>query len=230
MALDVGLKRDRTVVAVGHLHPGRGGRQVVIDRVLRWSGTRGNPVSLSDVEESIVSLSRSYGRAPLHFDPYQAAQLTERLKRASVTCKEFTFSTGSVNRLARSLYGALRDRAIVLPNDPELAAELAAVRLVEVGPGLVRLDHRSGEHDDQAVTVAMVAATLLDRPSGGARLHVPEGELPPVRLVRSREKHEPPPVVVKPGEERPTDRLVRFSEARKHAGYQPPGSRRPGSW
>ncbi len=43
----------------------------------------------------------------------------------------------------------------------------------ETGPGLVRLDHRSGEHDDPAITVGMLTATLLDRPSFGFDLPVP---------------------------------------------------------
>jgi hypothetical protein len=110
-----------------------------------------------------------------------------------------------------------------------LAAELSSVRLIEQGvPGLVRLDHRSGAHDDMAIATAMVAATLLDGPTGPAKLHVPEGDLPPVQLVpkRALPDREPPPRVVKDGEARPTDRLLSFAAARRHPGYQPPGGPR----
>jgi hypothetical protein len=223
MALDIGTRRDSTVLTVGHTEAHPTGRKVVIDRVYRWTGTHAAPVSLDEVETALLAAWRSYGRPRLVYDFHQAAQLVERLKRAGVLCDEFVFSTSSVNRLARSLFAALRDRALVLPDDEELLAELSRVRLIETGPGLVRLDHRSGEHDDQAVTVAMVTASLLDRPTGGGRIHVATGDQPPIRLVPDREKHEPPPAVVKPGEERPTDKLLHFRNARRHANYQGPG-------
>jgi hypothetical protein len=63
------------------------------------------------------------------------------------------------------LHGALRDRAIGLPADPELLAELREVRIVATGPGTVKLDNPPGTHDDQAVAVALVAAHLLERPT-----------------------------------------------------------------
>ena len=82
----------------------------------------------------------------------QAEQLSQRLRAAEVSCSELFFSTSGVNKLARTLYTVLRDRAITLPNDPALLEELSKVRLIEQNvPGLVRLDHRHGEHDDQAV-------------------------------------------------------------------------------
>jgi hypothetical protein len=228
MALDIGTRRDASVLAVGHLERPGTGRRVVIDRVLRWSGTRDDPVSLGEVETALLACWRSYGRPRLVYDFHQAAQLTERLKKAGVGCTEFTFSTAGVNRLARTLFGVLRDRAILLPDDEELLAELGSVRLVETGPGLVRLDHRSGEHDDQAVTVAMVAASLLDRPTGGGRIHVATGELPPIRLIRAVHiTSEPGVPVVDPETRRrryakgDTVRIGRFTVPRR--GYTPPG-------
>jgi hypothetical protein len=117
LALDIGVKRDRTVLAVGHLERAVGGRHVVVDRLIKWEGAKDNPVSLSDVEEAIVAMSSRYNRSTLHFDPYMAAQLVERLKNVGVRCKEFTFTTSSTNKLARTLYTCLRDRAITLPLD-----------------------------------------------------------------------------------------------------------------
>ena len=192
MALDIGTRRDSTVLAVGHVETTRAGRRVVVDRVMRWTGTHASPVSLVEVEEALLACWRSYHRPRLVYDFHQAAQLTERLRAAGVSCVEFVFSPATTNRLARSLYGALRDRAVLLPDDEALLDELGSVRLVEVGPGLLRLDHRAGEHDDQAVTVAMLCATLLDRTSGPLTLHVAQGRFrgrgPPTRWHRSRSR------------------------------------------
>jgi hypothetical protein len=90
MALDVGTRRDSTVLAIGHMERTPQGRRVVVDRVLRWTGTRADSVSLVEVEEAVVAMWRIYGRPRLVFDFHQAAQLTEQLKRggcvASSTC------------------------------------------------------------------------------------------------------------------------------------------------
>lgn len=179
MGLDVGLRNDATALVIGHAAAEAGGRTVVVDRVLRWTGTRQRPVSLADVEEAVLALWRRYNRALLVFDYHQAAGTVERLAAQGVVCEEYAFSTGSINKLARRLYTCLRDLAITLPADPALRTELVGVRLVETGPGLVRIDHRAGEHDDQAVAVALVAERLLDRtPSGPARF-IPAGAIVP---------------------------------------------------
>lgn len=187
LALDLGLRNDATVLAVGHLeHRAGRGRTVVVDRVLRWRGSRARPVELGDVEEAVMAAHRRYNRAPLRTDPWQAAQLSERLRGAGVRVEDFTFSASSVDHLARTLYGLIRDRALVLPDDPHLLAELSSVRLVETRPGVIRLDHRAGEHDDQAVSVALLATALLQRPQRA-----------PARVrTAARSNLGPPPAVV----------------------------------
>jgi phage terminase large subunit-like protein len=168
VAVDIGTRRDRTAVAVAHAEPAPGGgRRVVVDRVLRWTGTRTAPVDLDDVESAAASLSAAYHQAPVRFDLHQAAQLVERLRKRGVRTSEYVFSVAGVNRLARTLYVALRDRLLSIPDDPALVSELASVRMVETGPGLVKLDNPPGTHDDQAVAVAMCAAHLWEQ--GGPR-------------------------------------------------------------
>ncbi len=86
------------------------------------------------------------------------------------------------------------------------------------------MPERSG-HDDlvMALMLAMGVGDVASRPNGG-RIYVAEGEVPQVRLALNRTKHGAPPAVVRDGEQRPTDRLLRFSAARRHPGYQPPST------
>lgn len=81
-----------------------------------------------------VAAHRRYHRAPLRVDPWQSAQLSERLRGAGVRVEDFNFSPSSVDHLARTLYGLIRDRALALPDDADLCAELAAVRLSTACP------------------------------------------------------------------------------------------------
>ncbi|PRZ36578.1 hypothetical protein CLV47_12114 [Antricoccus suffuscus] len=88
------------------------------------------------------------------------------------------FSSAGANRLARSLWGALRDRALDLPDDAELRDEFIATRLVETAPGVVKIQNPAGSHDDIVTAVAMVVADLANMPDvGRGSIAVPHGRV-----------------------------------------------------
>ncbi len=184
-ALDVGVRRDLTALAVAHSESWPTGRVVVVDRVVHWRPRRGiaGRVDLDEVETTVRRVAREY-RAGVVFDRHQAEQLSTNLARSGVRVSEFVFSQAGATRLARTLLVALRDHAMQIPDDPELIAELQSVRLIETGPGTLKLSNPAGTHDDVAVAVGMAAATLLDQPVGGSRTASPVG-----RRIDSR----PPP-------------------------------------
>ncbi|GAA6527957.1 hypothetical protein [Intrasporangium sp. DVR] len=182
-ALDVGTRRDLTALVVGHTERREAGRVVVVDRVLYWrpdraSGQAGR-VDLSEVEAATLRLCREYRVRRLRFDRMQAEQLTANLTRAGVRADEFVFSAAGANRLARSLWGALRDHALDLPDDDETRTEFLSTRLVETGPGVVKIQNPPGSHDDIVTAVGMLVADLTERPDyGRGRVTVPRGRVP----------------------------------------------------
>ena len=155
ITVDIGLKRDRTAVVTSHRDKDTDGRPVVIDQIRTWQGTPSQPVSLTEVQAHIAWLSKGHGDARVLIDPYQAAMVIEVLRARHIKVDEFTFTPASNSELAASLYQAIRDRTITLPDQAELATELLNLQLHETSPGVWKMDHRSGRHDDQAVTVAM---------------------------------------------------------------------------
>ena len=171
VTLDVGLKHDSTVLVVAHREEFDDGPEFIVDRLERWTPEPGASVDLAVVEAAVAHAARAY-QAPVVLDPWQAALLAQRLRDQGVRVHEFTFTATSVGRLARGLFLALADERLVLPDDPVLLDELLAVRLRTNSAGAVRLDHASGGHDDQAVTVALAVHALSDpgvvRPKGGA--------------------------------------------------------------
>ena len=151
----------------------------MIDRVLSWRPTGGiaGRVDLAEVEASTLRLCREYG-ARLRFDRMQAEQMTGNLARLGVRAEEYMFTSSGANRLARSLFVALRDRALDLPDDDELRAQFIATRLVETGPGTVKLQNPPGMHDDIPTAVGMVVADLTAAiETGPGYLTVPEGRI-----------------------------------------------------
>ncbi len=139
----------------------------MLDRLHVLAGTKTNEVRLADVEEAIAEMFRRYNGARVRLDPWQAIGLKQRLERRRVSCQEFTFSASSVGKLASTLHLLLRDRLLALPPDEALLDELARVRLRESSPGVIRMDHDAGQHDDMAIAIALAATALLERPQGG---------------------------------------------------------------
>jgi hypothetical protein len=177
VAVDLGLKNDRTVMVVAHLEELGTGRRlapdalpeavpvrVVLDRIEVLQGSRRAPVQIEVVESWLLQASASFNGAPIVMDPWQMAGSAQRLAARGLDVEEFTFSAQSVGRLAATLHALVRDGALALPDDEALIDELAHVRLVESSPGVVRMQHDSGRHDDRAVALALAAQHLLNRP------------------------------------------------------------------
>jgi phage terminase large subunit-like protein len=170
VAVDVGLKNDRTVAAVCHAEPIHAdddgpvsGTRIVLDRMEVWAGSRSAPVELTLVEEWLAQAADAYS-ADIIADPWQAAGLLQRLRARGIRSTEFAFTSQSVGRLGATLHLVIRNHTLAIPDDPELVDELAHVRLRETSPGVLRLDHDSGRHDDRAVTLALAAHHLLSNP------------------------------------------------------------------
>lgn len=160
VSVDVGLVRDRTVVSVCHMD----GETVVLDRQQTWQGSRDNPVKLETVEAFIYEASTKYNRAPVIADPWQAAQLCQNLRTKKIKVSEFTFSASSVGRLAVTLHRLLRDHRLSIYDDEQLIDELMNVKLLESSPGVYRIDHDAGAHDDRVISLALAAQHLVSQP------------------------------------------------------------------
>jgi phage terminase large subunit-like protein len=179
IAVDIGLVNDLTAVAVCHLEPVAGGegtttiRRVVVDRIETWRGSASEPVQLAAVQHWLLEAARIYRDVRIVFDPHQAAQMMQALRREGIKVDEFVFTQTSVGRLAMTLLSAVRNKALALPRDPDLIRELARVRLIETTPNVYRLDHDPREHNDRAIAIALAATTLMERSgSPGPRFRV----------------------------------------------------------
>ena len=79
---------------------------------------------------------------------------------------EFAFTATSVGRLALSLHQAIKNHRMALPDHEVLLDELVVCQAAEDTLGVYRLDHDSGQHDDQAIALALGAHYLLDADGG----------------------------------------------------------------
>lgn len=164
VSLDMGFVRDAAVAAVMHADAGR----VVLDRLQVWKGSRQRPVSEAAVEAWLLQAHREFSGALVRLDPWQTKGLAQRLRAGGVRTEEFAFTAQSVGRLALTLYRLIREHRLAIFDDEDLVDELANVQLRQGAPGVYRMDHASGGHDDRAVAVALAADWLQGRAPLGA--------------------------------------------------------------
>lgn len=97
-----------------------------------------------------------------------------------------------------------------LPDDPTTREQFLTTRMVETGPGTVKLNNPRGSHDDIPTVVGMLVATLSATPEvGRGGITVPRGTIPGYR-----------------------DRMNAYSRSRSredddHRGQLDPRTRRP---
>lgn len=163
VTVDVGISNDATVIVVAHKERARedGPARVVIDHVERWQGSKRKRIEIDDIRDRVRDLALEYHRAPVYADPDQFVGSLQQLRRMGVRASEWAFTATSVGQVATSLVQAFRNRQIAIPDYPELRAELLRVRLRSNTPGITRLDHEKGAHDDQAVCLGMACHLLI---------------------------------------------------------------------
>jgi phage terminase large subunit-like protein len=190
IGVDLGLKSDATVACVCHSEriPGTDTPRIVLDRMGVWKGSRLKPVQLGRVEEWVEEVSRRYGRAKVRFDPYQAVHMAQRLKKTGISVDEFTFGPASVGKLATLMLQLIGEHTLALPDDEDLLDELRNVRVKESSPGVFRMDHDRGRHDDRVISLALAASWLVEHARGGGEIHVGHPFLEQKRARERRNK------------------------------------------
>lgn len=151
LAVDLGLTRDRTVLSV--CHKSNEDNLVYLDYIRTFSGTKNNPVLISDVEEAIMACNKSFNISKNIFDPWQMKGTAERLKRL-IKVKEFTFTSNSIQKLSQNLYYLFHNGLIRIFPHKLLEEELLSLNAEEKSYGW-RIDHKSGGFSDHVVSLGM---------------------------------------------------------------------------
>jgi hypothetical protein len=172
MTVDIGILNDATVMCIGHKEAidadnPYGPARVVVDHLERWKGSKKAPIQIREVEAWVVGATPMWNDCEVWADPTQFQGSLQFLNTRGVRAKEFTFSTTSVGQVATAMVQTFRNHQIHVPNNAVLRDELLSVRLRESAPGVTRLDHDPGAHDDQAVAIGMLCHKLLGVPNYG---------------------------------------------------------------
>lgn len=168
VGVDLAVRRDRAVVAVVHAEKlgeeDGGATRIVTDALDVFKPSGGHDIDLQQVEDTVLARARAYNRALVTYDPAQAQHMAQRLRREGLAMVEHNFTATSNSKRALVILELVRGHRLLLPEDPEVIDEFAALRLIQRGPGLYRYDHLAGRHDDIVTAIGLGAAHLLDHP------------------------------------------------------------------
>lgn len=89
--------------------------------------------------------------------------MSEQLHWEGIKAERKVFSQPENTRRALLLYQLIRDDRLMLPQDDELLEELGNVRLVEVSPNVLKIDHDPSRHDDRVIAISLAVQFLMDR-------------------------------------------------------------------
>lgn len=217
MAIDLGLKRDRTVLTICHKDPDD--NLIYLDYIKTYQGSKKNPVLISDVEEDIILLNNNFNISKVIADVWQMQNSVQKLARQGIKMEEFTFTSNSIQKISSNLYYLFHNSLIrIFPYKP-LEEELLSLNSVEKSYGW-RIDHKSGGFSDHVVSLGMsslIASQNTQRDAGflitGASfdefMKEYEAEKERVIVVEEKKRQEP----IKPKSDFPT--LKELEEWRK---------------
>jgi hypothetical protein len=153
--VDLGIVSDPTVIALGHEDAG----VIFIDLLQTFQGSREQPVQLDAVESALQDLSERFTVDQWRIESWQGVAAVQSLQRAGLPVELFAPTAAAHASEWPILAQRLSSRTIALPRHERLRDELLGL-VYEVGPRGVRVVDKGRVHQDHAVAVRGVVASL----------------------------------------------------------------------
>jgi hypothetical protein len=177
-ALDPAYSLDRFAMAIGHR--ARDGR-VIVDGCWAW-----HRPGHDEVMDTVAELAKAYGVRRLRTDQASPVPIREALKQRGVSVEYAPWTNESKASAFARLKVALNTGALELPDDRELVEELCNLEARPTPAGYTRIAAAGQGHDDRAIVVASLAATLAPPRRGAldyARAELARHQGRPARTV-----------------------------------------------
>jgi hypothetical protein len=173
-ALDVGFRRDRTALVIGHREQRRREGMppldlVVIDRVRTWAPAPGQRLDFDATMQEVANVLRRYGSPRVQRDSFSGDAVDHALRVRGVGSEELSMSSRAQAERFELLAQKIRTRAIRLPDHALTIRELCDLRLTmhDAGRISVAAPNRRGAHDDVADAIALLVWAARSLPAAG---------------------------------------------------------------
>jgi hypothetical protein len=162
-ALDLGLKSDATALVIVGVNIEL--QRVYVAGISAWRPMPGRTVSIEAIEKEFLYRDDYYGGFILTVvDPWQAAQLCERLRAKGLNVHEYGYSAANMHDQATALLSLFREQRIELYPDADLIADLRLCAISERTGNRLKLELARDErgHSDRLAALALAAPFAIE--------------------------------------------------------------------
>jgi hypothetical protein len=134
---------------------------LIVGRVCGWEGRRPDSFEegrarQDELLENVVELAGDYGARRVITDVHKAREIRQRLGKRGITVTDVSFTGDGRREVFAALRLAIDTGRVSLPREPQLLAELRALRVRYRSQGqTVELPRVGGSHCDRAVALAI---------------------------------------------------------------------------
>lgn len=171
LAVDLGLVRDKTALTI--CHKDKNDNLIYLDFIKTYQGSKKNPVLISDIENDILWANNNFNIKKNIFDIWQMKSSAQRLQRNGIKVEEFTFTSGTIQKLSQNLYYIFHNGLIRIFPYKLLEDELLSLNAEEKSYGW-RLDHKSGGFSDHVISLGMSSMYAVQDERGSAGVLISE--------------------------------------------------------
>jgi len=141
------------------------GEDITVPYSTRWTGTREIPLQLETVLRQIKDILSRYGIGDVVGDQFCFPLIKQQFEKFGIFYTEFHFGPHT----RASIYGNLRQlisqQRISLIDEPELLRQLRCLEEIKMPNGNIDVRPPGSSKDDMAITVALGAFELTNRPA-----------------------------------------------------------------
>lgn len=162
LGIDASVKHDSAAVVATGYDPER--KKVILIRHRIWQPSTRDPLDIDGTIGAFVrELKKGYRVQEALYDPYQLADLSQRLRREGVNMVEYPQSVGNLTTMGTNLYELIKSKNIVLYADTLMRQAASHAIALQTSRGWRIAKEKSVFKIDPIVALAMSALAAVER-------------------------------------------------------------------
>lgn len=167
--LDLGLRHDATALVVVAID---GDRVRLVDHKT-FTPQRGETIDIAATAEAAVrALATRFSLKAVAFDPWQAVDLSQRLRRSAISMEEVSQTATNQGPMASVLIDLVKQRRLRMYPAADLRLAVAKTVIVESSRGYRLGKTKAGDRVDPIVALAMAVLLALRQKNQGSSYRV----------------------------------------------------------
>lgn len=119
--------------------------RIIVDHINFWSPSPGSPISVEDVDEYVIDISRKFHLGIVTYDHFNSQSSIAKLRKYGIPTKMTTFTKQYKNLIYSNLYQIVVDKRLFIPNHLLLKNEMLNLQRKWLDTGFKVYPKRDGD-------------------------------------------------------------------------------------